>query len=859
MKNARRTTVWSIIILVVIALFVISINDPWRERLLALFQTPQPAPMEVAVSEPAPQGVQAPRADPAPIAAATPAQDARDNAIEVAPLEAEPVPEPESQPEPDLPAGDNIARTVQQAAQAHGQGQKALDAAQAAIGHAGAPLQALKAQVSRGDALARRYISDAKTHENIGPLEAMQEIARTPQRLAAVSRALHARHAELRNAYDRARQAAPSPDFDADTPPDPLFGERARTLAEDAAGFLRRLNSAVEDGKRQIAQMQRAAEPVYAQLRELSQVARQTVAETEVAARQLHDGALADMSRMAWMGADAQQALEALSERVSVAPPDDVATSLSQAANAMDDLQQQLKAMEPVAAQLTRDTGAITSLLDGRVFTPAIIRQAQGAHQNVVRGADTIRQALGRVEAGLGRVYRFIEAAEEAILSIESRLRLKMERLFGQTDEVARQVKTAHARLLTIFANSKDLLSRARAANADTDTADTPAIESAVAQIEKIVETIGNIVEKSQALLRTGDESRTDSAALVQRTNVTPSDVAKAEAVFDQARKARAALLANEKAARSALDKARAALQAMQRIVDGQKAAVAHVLPTFDVVRLLPTGEAVMAGRAAPTAKIAIMVDGVVAGETTANGSGAWALDLARPFAVGTSEVKIRARDDKTGQQILSSQTVTVHIPPDAQKDALIVLDAPGDASRVLYAGPLVGEPAGDAPAPVPVTIALIDIESDGTLHLQGRGVAGARVRVYIDNGFLGEVPVDRAGAWKLSVIGALKAGEHTVRADQLDMAGRVVARAEAQVSVPLPAEAVAAARTSPPPDVSQPQHTTVHKGDSLWRISRRAYGRGARYVVIYKENRGQIRDPDLIYPGQVFRIPPPR
>ncbi|HVV91977.1 MAG TPA: LysM peptidoglycan-binding domain-containing protein [Hyphomicrobiales bacterium] len=48
-----------------------------------------------------------------------------------------------------------------------------------------------------------------------------------------------------------------------------------------------------------------------------------------------------------------------------------------------------------------------------------------------------------------------------------------------------------------------------------------------------------------------------------------------------------------------------------------------------------------------------------------------------------------------------------------------------------------------------------------------------------------------------------------------------------------------------------------VVRGDSLWRISRTIYGHGIRYTVIYAANQDQIRDPDLIYPGQVFVIPP--
>jgi nucleoid-associated protein YgaU len=49
---------------------------------------------------------------------------------------------------------------------------------------------------------------------------------------------------------------------------------------------------------------------------------------------------------------------------------------------------------------------------------------------------------------------------------------------------------------------------------------------------------------------------------------------------------------------------------------------------------------------------------------------------------------------------------------------------------------------------------------------------------------------------------------------------------------------------------------TVVSRGDSLWRISRVTYGAGMRYAVVYKANRDQIRNPDRIYPGQIFVLP---
>lgn len=51
-------------------------------------------------------------------------------------------------------------------------------------------------------------------------------------------------------------------------------------------------------------------------------------------------------------------------------------------------------------------------------------------------------------------------------------------------------------------------------------------------------------------------------------------------------------------------------------------------------------------------------------------------------------------------------------------------------------------------------------------------------------------------------------------------------------------------------------QQYTVVKGDCLWNIARRFYGNGSKYTVIYEANRDQIKNPNLIYPGQVLTIP---
>ena len=106
-----------------------------------------------------------------------------------------------------------------------------------------------------------------------------------------------------------------------------------------------------------------------------------------------------------------------------------------------------------------------------------------------------------------------------------------------------------------------------------------------------------------------------------------------------------------------------------------------------------------------------------------------------------------------------------------------------------------------------------------------------------------GDAVADASGRWAL-MPGPARLGRHTLRVDQLAAAGTVAARIE----VPFQRE--------PPrrPGARWPGDGAARH--NLWRIARRVYGRGMRYTVIYGANRDQIREPGLIYPGQVFNVP---
>jgi nucleoid-associated protein YgaU len=117
-------------------------------------------------------------------------------------------------------------------------------------------------------------------------------------------------------------------------------------------------------------------------------------------------------------------------------------------------------------------------------------------------------------------------------------------------------------------------------------------------------------------------------------------------------------------------------------------------------------------------------------------------------------------------------------------------------------------------------------------------------VQLYLDNQLVGKATAGEDGVWSLAPTTRMAQGPHSLRADQLGANNNVLARIEMPFALD-PAQAQL-----------QPGEVTIIKGNSLWRIARRAYGEGLFYTVIFDANKDRIKNPDLIYPGQVFNLP---
>ncbi len=176
----------------------------------------------------------------------------------------------------------------------------------------------------------------------------------------------------------------------------------------------------------------------------------------------------------------------------------------------------------------------------------------------------------------------------------------------------------------------------------------------------------------------------------------------------------------------------------------------------------------------------------------------------------------------------------------------------------------LLQPPSIDAAAPeaMPnITLDMITYDDQGEVVLAGRARPNRHVRVYVDDRPVKTGVVSPDGSWQLS-LPEIAPGRYRLRLDEIGADGKVTSRIETPFQKERPEEArqVVAALAARDDGKDRPSRrvetVTVQKGNTLWAISKRNYGLGHLYVKIFQANRDLIRDPDLIYPGQIFTIP---
>ena len=216
----------------------------------------------------------------------------------------------------------------------------------------------------------------------------------------------------------------------------------------------------------------------------------------------------------------------------------------------------------------------------------------------------------------------------------------------------------------------------------------------------------------------------------------------------------------------------------------------------------------------------------------------------------------------ETGEEDIASAPEATEPEPAAPEAAAPEPDAPGDTvAEAPEPGPAPADTA-EAPAPDVDEPAAPEVAEDPAPSVDAPDVAEAPAP---EAPAPSEPEVADVSPPAEVDVAPIIAGEPeapaTPPADGAGSEPDVVADAPADPAAP-EEEVIAAAPPEEEPELTGPKlervdgAVIIRRGDTLWRISRRVYGRGVRFSTIYLANQDQISDPDRIWPGQVFAVP---
>ncbi|MCY4303428.1 MAG: LysM peptidoglycan-binding domain-containing protein [Aestuariivita sp.] len=307
--------------------------------------------------------------------------------------------------------------------------------------------------------------------------------------------------------------------------------------------------------------------------------------------------------------------------------------------------------------------------------------------------------------------------------------------------------------------------------------------------------------------------------------------------------------------------------------------------PVLDVLRVSRDGTVIVAGKSAVESTVDIFINSQITSSASVDARGNFVAVFLIPNSTEPRVLTLVARSDTqqaaladefiiapTGGDLIAESVTTNTLEDtvndqsknnstqDMQQGNLPELSQSANVSilRIGEDGPELMSPdiLYSAVDNTQIELETISYDTDNSVLLSGRSLPNSNVLIYMDEEFTVDSIADPAGRWnaKLSYIAP---GNYRLRIDQLNDDHTVISRLETSLNKES-RENLDKVRST---ESSFPQEfpvaaVTIQRGDTLWAISRKRYGHGVLYVRIFEANRDSIRDPNLIYPGQIFTLP---
>ena len=279
------------------------------------------------------------------------------------------------------------------------------------------------------------------------------------------------------------------------------------------------------------------------------------------------------------------------------------------------------------------------------------------------------------------------------------------------------------------------------------------------------------------------------------------------------------------------------------------------IVPKVDILKVSPDGSYIIAGKGKPNSTISILEKGNKIESVDADESGSWVIVSKDNLESGDNLLTIN-QDNIDGTSTQSKEVYVTKIDKQNETKPLVIEIENDDGGKLsIIQSPSIKKLESNVENNLTLSkkqinkknvfkIQSVSFSQDGSLSIQGIANYGSNIEILVNKN-LSSIFLKNKPEWIFNSSYKLGYGMH-----------KLVANLKSQDNTILDSITLPFMRSEMPSGELPDNYVLIKPGDMLWTISFKIYGNPLKYIEIYEENRDQITNPDLIFPGQVFSIP---
>ena len=279
------------------------------------------------------------------------------------------------------------------------------------------------------------------------------------------------------------------------------------------------------------------------------------------------------------------------------------------------------------------------------------------------------------------------------------------------------------------------------------------------------------------------------------------------------------------------------------------------IVPKVDILKVSPDGSYIIAGKGKPNSTISILEKGNKIESVDADESGSWVI-VSKDNLESGDNLLIINQDNIDGSSTQSKEIYVTKIDKKNETKPLVIEIENDDGGKLsIIQSPSIKKLESNVENSLTLSkkqinkknvfkIQSVSFSQDGSLSIQGIANYGSNIEILVNKN-LSSIFLKNKPEWIFNSSYKLGYGMH-----------KLVANLKSKNNTILDSITLPFMRSEMPSGELPDNYVLIKPGDMLWTISFKIYGNPLKYIEIYEENRDQITNPDLIFPGQVFSIP---